>query len=109
MQYEKLKDTPTPAAKKAQEAKQRRAEKRQEKRREKEEAAYRKAVYQQRKAEDSYRAETAIRHYRGWSKAELLADAEDYGISDYRRDYRKMSTNQLKMWLYEHERGKGTA
>lgn len=107
--YNKLKSTPTPSAKKKAEIKQRKAEAREEKRQQRMEAEYRKAEYRQRKAEDSYRAEAALRHYRGWSKQELLADAIDYGIADYRKDFRKMSTNQLKIWIYNHEREKGRA
>ena len=55
-----------------------------------------------RRAQDSYKKGVALRAYRGWSKQELITDAEDYGIRDERRDYRKMSREQLAVWLYSH-------
>lgn len=61
------------------------------------------AEYRYRRAQDSYKKEVALRTYRGWSKQELITDAEDYGIRDERRDYRKMSREQLAVWLYSHQ------
>lgn len=47
--------------------------------------------------------ESALRFYQGWSINELRADCKDHGISDYRRDWMKMSKEQLAVWLYKHK------
>lgn len=48
--------------------------------------------------------ESALRAYSGWSLAELRADCKDYGIADERSDWKKMSRDQLAVWLYKHKR-----
>lgn len=47
--------------------------------------------------------ESALKMYQGWSINELRSDCKDYGISDYRRDWMKMSRDQLAVWLYKHK------
>ena len=101
--YEKLKATPTPVAKKKAAEKEKRAEARREKREAAEQKRRTNAEIRYRKALDSSKKETALRHYRGWSKQELITDAEDYGIRDERRDYKNMSRDQLAVWLYSHQ------
>ena len=98
-----MKAIPTPAAKKEAERKERRRQELQEKREAKEQKRRINAEYRYRRAQDSYKKEVALRAYRGWSKQELITDAEDYGIRDERRDYRKMSREQLAVWIYSHQ------
>ena len=98
-----MKEIPTPAAKKEAERKERRRQELREKREAKEQKRRINAEYRYRRAHDSYKKEVALRTYRGWSKQELITDAEDYGIRDERRDYRKMSRDQLAVWLYSHQ------
>lgn len=98
-----MKAIPTPAAKKEAERKERRRQEMQEKREAKEQKRRANAEYRYRRAQDAHRKEVALRTYRGWSKQELITDAEDYGIRDERRDYRKMSREQLAVWLYSHQ------
>lgn len=98
-----MKEIPTPAAKKEAERKERRRQELRDKREAKEQKRRINAEYRYRRAQDAQRKEVALRTYRGWSKQELITDAEDYGIRDERRDYRKMSRDQLAVWLYSHQ------
>lgn len=98
-----MKEIPTPAAKKEAERKERRRQELREKREAKEQKRRINAEYRYRRAQGSYKKEVALRTYHGWSKQELITDAEDYGIRDERRDYRKMSREQLAVWLYSHQ------
>lgn len=49
-----------------------------------------------------YRREQALSVYDSYSLAELRSEAQDYGIADHRRDWKKMSRGQLAEWLMEH-------
>lgn len=51
---------------------------------------------------EEYEKEEALRVYSGWSINELRSDCKDYGISDERKDWMRMSKKQLAVWLYKH-------
>lgn len=51
---------------------------------------------------DLYERESAMEVYQGWSIGELRSEARDHGISDDRKDWKKMSREQLAVWLYRH-------
>ena len=113
--YNMAKDTPTPYQEDIDRQKQDRAAKRAEARIEREEARAKdrkarmlKRAKQgnltRRKMEDELEKESALEAYRGWSLAELRADAKDYGIADERGDWKRMSRDQLAVWLYRHKK-----
>lgn len=114
-EYRKAKDTPTPYQKELDRQKEARIASRAKKRVEREEAKAkeRKARmlkrakqgrYTRRKLEDDLEKESALEAYRGWSLAELRADCKDYGIADERGDWKRMSRDQLAVWLYRHKK-----
>lgn len=113
--YNKAKETPTPYQEGIDNQKEKRAAMRAKARVEREEAKAkeRKAKmlkrakqgrYTRRKMEEDLEKESALEAYRGWSIAELRVDAKDYGIADERRDWKKMSRDQLAVWLYRHKK-----
>lgn len=56
-----------------------------------------------RKNREAVEKDAALEFYQGWSINELRTDCKDYGISDYRKDWMKMSREQLAVWLYKHK------
>lgn len=64
-----------------------------------------KAIENYSKTREAAERDEALRIYQGWSINELRSDCKDYGISDERKHWTKMSKEQLAVWLYKH-RGK---
>lgn len=91
----------------AEESYRRKAEKaRAREEREKKAAAKRKAsdARHSRKGAEMLERESAMSYYQGWSLSELRSEAKDFGISDYNRNWKSMSKEQLALWLYRHGR-----
>lgn len=111
--YHEAKNTPTPYQEAIDKRKEARIAKRAEDRVKRELArAEEKEARRLKRAKQGYytrgrkeiEKESALRAYSGWSLAELRADCKDYGIADERSDWKKMSRDQLAVWLYKHKR-----